>query len=542
MMRTFELTVLLSLAGIVGAIGCWGTSPDKPVTLPTVVETPKLEQTPLENSPPETTPVETTPVETTVENTTPAPKEEPPPKKPLFVDWPKPQYVLVFSGQQQGFIEPCGCTGLANQKGGVARRMTFLNELTERGWPVVALDVGNHVRRFGRQQEVKFQRSADALRSMGYQAAAFGIDDLKLPTLEVFAATNIDDKPSLFISANVALVDRSQTPEYRVIEAGGKKIGVTSVLGDSFVKQLAGDDLVRVSAHKGLTAISDKLAAEKCDLYVLLAHATADETAELAKNFPQFQIIATSSGVGEPPLDLDSLPDTKTKQVQVGTKGMFLMVVGVFDDAEKPFRTQRVPLDDRFKDAPKMRALMAEYQDQLKALGLDGLGLKAQPHPSEMRFVGTDKCGECHTKAFAVWKDTPHAHATDTLVHPGERGDVARHFDPECLSCHTTGWEPQKMYPFATGYLGLETTPLMKQNGCENCHGPGGKHAQVEAGDLKVDAAERDRLRDLLKLPLAGDKAKNKCTECHDIDNSPEFHTPNAFEKYWKKVEHKGKD
>jgi hypothetical protein len=30
--------------------------------------------------------------------------------------------------------------------------------------------------------------------------------------------------------------------------------------------------------------------------------------------------------------------------------------------------------------------------------------------------------------------------------------------------------------------------------------------------------------------------------ECHDLDNSPEFHKPGAFEKYWKQIEHKGKE
>jgi hypothetical protein len=28
------------------------------------------------------------------------------------------------------------------------------------------------------------------------------------------------------------------------------------------------------------------------------------------------------------------------------------------------------------------------------------------------------------------------------------------------------------------------------------------------------------------------------CAKCHDVDNSPEFH----FDRYWPKVEHKGKD
>ena len=43
----------------------------------------------------------------------------------LFQDWPKPKLAFAITGQQHGYIEPCGCTGLANQKGGMARRHTL---------------------------------------------------------------------------------------------------------------------------------------------------------------------------------------------------------------------------------------------------------------------------------------------------------------------------------------------------------------------------------------------------------------------------------
>ena len=40
----------------------------------------------------------------------------------LFKDWPTPQAVLVITGELDGYIEPCGCTGKENQKGGLSRR------------------------------------------------------------------------------------------------------------------------------------------------------------------------------------------------------------------------------------------------------------------------------------------------------------------------------------------------------------------------------------------------------------------------------------
>jgi hypothetical protein len=229
--------------------------------------------------------------------------------------------------------------------------------------------------------------------------------------------------------------------------------------------------------------------------------------------------------------------------VQVGTKGMYAGVVGLFADEKNRFRYERVPLDARWKDSPEMLQVLADYQQQLEQMGLEELGLRPQPHPSGLKFVGSEKCGECHSKAFEIWKETPHAHAIDSLVKPpNERGEIARHFDPECLSCHVTGWEPQKFFPFASGYLSLQDTPLMQHNGCENCHGPGSAHVAAESGGEQIDKDEIMRRRDAMKLPLAGGVAERKCMECHDLDNSPDFHVKGAFEKYWKEVEHQGKD
>ena len=80
----------------------------------------------------------------------------------------------------------------------------------------------------------------------------------------------------------------------------------------------------------------------------------------------------------------------------------------------------------------------------------------------------------------------------------------------------------------------------MVGNGCENCHGPGAKHAAAELGELEADKVLMDQFRAEMRLPL--DKAQDKCHECHDHDNSPDFHKDNAFEEYWEKVKHYGKD
>src|SRR5262245_17144469 len=98
----------------------------------------------------------------------------------IFEGWTPPKVALVFTGLLDGYIEPCGCSGKENQKGGLSRRDMLLKRLAGEKWPLVALDLGDQVKRFGRQQELKFQAAADGLKEMGYQAIGLGPDDLRL--------------------------------------------------------------------------------------------------------------------------------------------------------------------------------------------------------------------------------------------------------------------------------------------------------------------------------------------------------------------------
>jgi hypothetical protein len=457
--------------------------------------------------------------------------------EPLFVDWPDPKYVLFVTGRQHGYIEPCGCAGLATMKGGLVRRYTFRQQLLERGWEVVPLDVGNQVRRFGRQAEIKFQMTVEGTKQMDYKAIAFGPDDLRLSVGELVALTASEgDISSPFVCANAAVIDPSLTPRYHVIEAAGQKIGVTAVLGSKELNKISSDEIVKRDPAEALREVWAELEQKRCDLYVLLAQTSIEDSKKLAQDCPHFDIVVTAGGAGEPTYEAEAIPGTDSIMIQVGTKGMYVGVIGVFDNADKPLRYQRVPLDGRLPDNPEMLQLLASYQEQLKTAGLEGLGVRPIPHPSGRTFVGSETCKECHKDEYKIWEDTTHADALDSLVHPGERSEVPRHLDPECISCHVIGWSPQKYFPYTSGYLGLDETPLMHNVGCENCHGPGSAHVAAENNDVDATDEELEKLMDELRLPL--EEAEKKCMECHDLDNSPDFHVEGAFDEYWEKVEH----
>lgn len=457
-------------------------------------------------------------------------------------DWPQPQAVLFLSGQQHGYLEPCGCTGLDRQKGGLIRRDTLLTSLRERGWEVIPVDAGNQVRRLGRQAELKFKATADAFKTMGYVAATLGVDDLKLSSVELLQIVGSDASTQTpFISANVSVLDPSYMPASRVVEAGGRKIGITGFLGEEYRPEIRNDDIELFEPVEKLKPAIEELKGAGCDFIVLLAHASLEESASVARQLDGIDLVVTAGGFGEPTLAPEPIEGSSAVMVQVGVKGMHGGIVGLFDDAENPIRYQRIAISAQFKDSVRMLEDFAKYQIQLKQAGFDALGATSKEHESGRKFVGSQTCGDCHTTAFEIWENSPHVHATESIVHPpNDRGGIERHFDPECVSCHVTGWDPQKFQPYESGYLSLDASELLLGSGCENCHGPGSQHVAAEQGDIEADNELLEKLRQEMVLPLA--RARDKCLECHDLDNSPDFHVEGAFEEYWEQVKHYGKD
>lgn len=464
-----------------------------------------------------------------------------------YEGWGEPALVFLISGRQNGYIEPCGCTGLANQKGGLLRRDTLLSELKARGWNVVPIDLGNQERRFGAQATIKFGRSVETLVSiMDYQAIGLGPDDLRLPSTDlVQSIENAGAAENRFVSADIALFG-DYLPRLQIIESHGKRIGVTAIMGRKARTTVSNSDVELLDVNESLASVAKELAAANCDLKVLLAYADGDEIQELMTKHPEFDFVVAPGADGEPPM----IPETvagvgrRLPVVHTGVKGMYVGVVGWFPGSETPLRYQRVALDARFEDSPRVATLFRQYQEQLESLGLEGLELRPVAHPSGRTFVGSNACADCHTTAFDVWKNGvdgeggPHAHATVSLVEPGERTWVKRFHDPECLSCHTTGWNPQKYFPYEGGYVDLEASVDLHGNGCENCHGPGSRHVAAEQGDLTATEEELKQFQLEMRVKLDA----TLCMECHDLDNSPDFHEPGAFEKYWSRIVHEGKD
>ena len=453
---------------------------------------------------------------------------------PIFVDWKKPNLAIVITGREDGYIEPCGCAGLDRMKGGLSRRHTMIEELKAKGWPLMCIDVGGLSKGYGVQAELKFQITVDAMKKMGYKAIGFSPNDLQLPVDSLVAvAADSPDNPSPFVSASVGLLgfDAKITAQWRVVDVGGIKVGVTSVLGKEFQKDLAGGDVEFIDPEAALKQIVPEL-KKRCKLMILLAYASRQESIELSNVFKDFAVVVTAVGRPAPPAKPEVIDDSKALLIEVGEKGMDAIVLGLYVDADPPYRYQRVPLDSRFAASKDMKNLMKAYQERLKTLGLAGLAIKPVTHPAQGvngNFVGSKACKDCHEDSYSVWKKSGHAKAWSTLLG----ADPPRNSDPECISCHVIGWHPTKHFPYKGGFLSEKLTPQMADVGCESCHGPGEAHVKAEMGNDK-DLQLRMQKAVRVTKEEAQKHEEKSCHNCHDLDNSPDF----KFETYWPKIEH----
>lgn len=150
------------------------------------------------------------------------------------------------------------------------------------------------------------------------------------------------------------------------------------------------------------------------------------------------------------------------------------------------------------------------------------------------KYLGVAKCQLCHKKEkkglqFEIWKESRHSKAYERLATPEaieiakKRGVENPQEDPQCLKCHTAGYD-------APAELRGRKFDLSEGVGCEACHGAGGDYSKskimkgVRAGTIEPASVG-------LIMP-----DEQTCKRCHNEEspNPKEF----DFDKMWVKIAH----
>jgi formate-dependent nitrite reductase cytochrome c552 subunit len=118
-------------------------------------------------------------------------------------------------------------------------------------------------------------------------------------------------------------------------------------------------------------------------------------------------------------------------------------------------------------------------------------------------FLGPESCKGCHPAAFAIWQQSKHARAMESLSPHQQK-------DARCLSCHSPDLKGQQVASIT----------------CETCHGGGQYYSPAHV----MKDPELSRLVGLV------DPGEKSCRGCHDA-SSPSL-TPFDFRSALKAIDH----
>jgi len=475
----------------------------------------------------------------------------------LFIGWTKPDFALVITGQLYGYLQPCGCSD--PQYGGLARRYEFINELTQKGWRVVPLDVGDLFPKNSdtpsAQNLLKYETAMRALHALGYHAIGIGKQELTAPLTTALGAYSLNKESPRPVAANLTgteadgIYNAMNVRPYEIIHPDGlPKIGVVGMIGKTVQDAVKTDPNLKFDRNGAIAALKE-LAKQNTDFNVVLfqsdekfAPGAAPEV-ETCTDFCQKQNLAPLHVVlhtyhdPEPP----GLPKVLngTQLISVGHKGKYVGVLGVWQKKGGGFdyKYEMVLIGPEYGPKPgnPVAKLMEEYSQRvMKQNFVDRYLRVAHANSVALKggatYVGSDRCTRCHKEAHKVWAASKHADAFQTLVK--DKNPTLRQFDGECLQCHTTGFK------YDGGYNDPRANNKEKllDVGCESCHGPASAHVKntddMEARKLLNPWAKHFNSGLPEKTRLQ--KIDNFCQNCHDIENDVHW----QFAKRWPQVIH----
>jgi len=369
---------------------------------------------------------------------------------------------------------------------------------------MLMVDAGDLFGRRSKDEKHQTEFLCEMTADLGYDGIGLGERDLNYGLS--FLHEMIEKHSLPFTNANVFEVETGKLilPEYLIVERNGITYGLVSVL-DPALK------IITMTADEANFTVADPVATlrellprmrKEVDCIVLLGHLGENNTEPLIKEVKGIDLSITGhtyrSLQTERVIDDTAVFAATHEGRYVGRGNLFI--------EEGTGRVMAIDvavtsLDAAIDSDPEMQSKVDQFNADLVLFK----EAKRQAYPRTLgsdkeRYLGERSCMACHDEAWQTYLTSSHRTAFSTLRAKGQSNE------PECLSCHTTG------YMYKNGYSESSRTSLQNVQ-CEACHGYGSQHAR----DGKWVA-----------------QAKDSCVICHDQENSPNF----DYATYWEKIKH----
>ncbi|MCW9045209.1 MAG: multiheme c-type cytochrome [Alphaproteobacteria bacterium] len=404
---------------------------------------------------------------------------------------------LIYSGNLNGELEPCGCTA-EGDLGGIRRQATMLEKLRQENPEAITLSNGGLLKSGSEASTTTNQFILKGYPLLKYDAIGVQWSDLTLGEPELVSqglplvASNWRgetlDKQREIIKTNVkAVFFQWLDPENSPYKALPDQVSPVSPNLLQLTQEL------KQAKEQGKTTI----------LGTSLPRVTALK--RLPLNFVDILIVP---GQNEQFTEPEKIGNTLI--LQPGTRGQRLGLINVNLDKNGPhvYSHSVYAMPKSIPDSEELSLWYKSYTDALLVDYKKLISKKKQTSGKTSDYIGAPACRECHQVEFDQWSQSRHAKAFSSLKN------VEKDLDPNCVLCHTVGFNQIQ------GFLDLKSSPQLANVQCENCHGKGRTHV-----DSKGETPPTIKMTTPEKI----------CVQCHTDGHSPGF----DFEKYWPKINHK---
>jgi hypothetical protein len=169
-----------------------------------------------------------------------------------------------------------------------------------------------------------------------------------------------------------------------------------------------------------------------------------------------------------------------------------------------------IAMDLKLPDQPDVEKIVKTIKQNVNQTGRKKAAAsmdKPEMSIEKLVFSGWQACAQCHKSQTDFWEKTKHYNAYRTLVEQEQQ------FNLDCLPCHVTAeYETIKISDNDSVLLSLPS--VLRQVGCEVCHGPGKTHAESQNS-----------------IDISRKPAPTICLRCHTPERDEEFNYDNDLER-----------
>lgn len=401
---------------------------------------------------------------------------------------------LFVSGNLEGRIATCDCE--EGELGGVARVATLYARWADEHADRIIVDIGNAATTTHKAADVVNRFTFDALDKLGCMVVNCGIHEVYLPPEQLAALAK--DRSFALVCANLVSKQTGKPvlAPYHIIERGTLHIGFLGLVDDDV-------DPYRLPEGRRVVAPEAALARELptlktlADLIVVLGYLRPERFHELARAHPDVNLFlggrttVSSAPAGE--------KVGSAAIAYLGDEGRSVGLLAFDSEPKKPPHIAFMParLNARIARDPALAKLEEQFGEALSGADKPGADWNARM-PCTGSFVGSDVCRLCHRQEYYTWLATKHAGAYVTLLQQ------SHHNDPNCLACHTTGYQQPD------GYEPDRVPALLKDLRSED------EEARAKAAEAL--AADLPPLRVVPELIVAlGNSSEEVRTRAHEV-------------------------